>query len=547
MLQIFGAKPAADVYSIVMADIQKVRKALSIEIQSFQQSSLQSDREKGQRLLFLFQRDLLPGVNAMILESKGKRDALASDAQVEAWQKAAAWCAVTALNATLLLYIYLFAVGQSSVRQRAWFQSFMVWLIMEIFGVSTMVVLIAHVVIPAVTMRDLHVVKQRLLKTIRDYRKAIRGNGGKYTEPEEPSFNVANYFFVSTRLSKSYTKLDESKIISRFSSPWPHQSYQRTRSLSKTYSKKFSSLVRAGSMIIIFLLKGVLQMPPGIQDMVFSLSSMVASGNLLMFVVQMWNMSPILPFIFFGILFLFGHFAVKSVCSKNLFGFVQAKEPFSAPITVRPPSLNSGTRIDAVTPINEAPSHGDALITIGEDASHSQAKKANGTQPADHVVASRPFAADGTRIVKSRRESIAHGLSTAKELQSLHASDGDVLFHSKGSRKSLAVSFWNVPSDEDQDIGDNEEDEDIDFEDFNSEINAEMDDGFSKSPGICDDAFSVDFSSNEHKTKEVSSITSSVKERENDEKGTSTFSTDAVEPLWDLPNDSDFSEIESID
>ena len=88
MLVALGVKRVVDIYSIVMSDVQKVRKALSSELQAFQQSSLQGDAEKGRRLLFLFQRDLLPGVNAMILESKGKRDALGSEGQVEAWQTA---------------------------------------------------------------------------------------------------------------------------------------------------------------------------------------------------------------------------------------------------------------------------------------------------------------------------------------------------------------------------------------------------------------------------------------------------------------------------
>ena len=59
-----------DVYHAVLLDLQKVRSSFSLELQRFQFSILGA-RERGRRMLYLFQKDLMPGLNDMILESKG--------------------------------------------------------------------------------------------------------------------------------------------------------------------------------------------------------------------------------------------------------------------------------------------------------------------------------------------------------------------------------------------------------------------------------------------------------------------------------------------
>jgi hypothetical protein len=331
MKAIFGFHKE-DIYQTVMLDLQKVRGALSLEIQRFQFSIL-SEAERGKRLLFLFQKDLLPGVNAMILESKGKRDFVADANKVEKYQKTLAWAFILGLNAVLLFYIYLFAVGQSVERQDAWFRTFCVWLLLEVVLMSTVVVYANHFLIPSLLMKDLQKVKRKLLLTIREYKRNLDRAD---TKKEKDVFNVANYFFVSARLSALFPDLMESKIIQRFSSPWPHQSYQRTRSLSKSYSKRFSTVMRSMSMIGVFFLRGFLTVPPGVQDMIMNLMTIVTTGYIASWLLRLYEINPILPCIPVAIAMLLLHFLTKLCCRSNKPAGCPVSPPSHRPYSHRP-------------------------------------------------------------------------------------------------------------------------------------------------------------------------------------------------------------------
>ena len=366
-----------DVYSTVMLDLQKVRKSLSREIQRFQFSVL-SDTDRGKRLLFLFQKDLLPGVNAMIMESKGKRDFVAESQKVEPYQKMLAWAFVLTLNAVLLFYIYLFAIQQSSERQEAWFQTFCVWLGLEVILMSTVVVYVTHFLIPSLVMQDLQKVKKRLLQTIREYKRNL--SAGK--DETKTEFNVADYFFVSSRLSSLYPDLTESKIIRKFSSPWPHQSYQRTRSLSKSYSKRFSTVMRSISMITVFFLKGFLSVPPGVQDMFMQLATIVVTGNVFSALVSLYHINPILPVIPILVVMLIVHFLTKLLCRGRRHGEGQLD-----PVAAKETSAYSGGRKAAVVAQTEPGA-------VRTEVPHPP-----------------------TVQLKSRRQSVQHGVATVRALE----------------------------------------------------------------------------------------------------------------------------------
>jgi hypothetical protein len=172
----------------------------------------------------------------------------------------------------MLLYILLFAFSQTGPRQSAWFKSFAIWLAMEIIIVSTSIVLISHVFIPIVIMKDLAQIKKKLIANIREYQDTIKYNkkngidDNAYNNQNDDNFNAAKYLFISTGLSKLYPDVKESKIIAQFSTPWPKQSYCRVKDVSKQYSKKFSALTRSASILIIFFAGQFLNMPSGFQD-----------------------------------------------------------------------------------------------------------------------------------------------------------------------------------------------------------------------------------------------------------------------------------------
>lgn len=374
-----------DIYRTVMLDLQKVRSALSLEIKRYQ-FSVVSDAERGRRLLFLFQKDLLPGVNAMILESKGKRDFVADVHKVERYQKALAWGFILMLNTTLLFYIYLFAIQQSSDRQEAWFVTFLIWLILEVCLMSTFVVFVTHFLIPSIVMQDLKKVKRRLLQTIRDYKKNIAREGLAKTKSE---FNVADYFFVSSRLSTLYPDLVESKIIQKFTSPWPHQSYLRTRSISKSYSKRFSTLVRSVSMIAIFFLRSFLSMPPSLQDALMQLTSVVVTGNVFSALVSLYRINPILPAIPIIVVLVISHFLMKLLCHS-----LGAGKPDSVAVSKSSP-FASGRKIAVVSQPTAMPGH---VANVPTDS----------PSPTDPIV------------LKTRRQSVQHGIKIMRAMETHH-------------------------------------------------------------------------------------------------------------------------------
>jgi nucleoside permease NupC len=71
----------------------------------------------------------------------------------------------------ILFYIYLFAMLQTRDRQMAWLISFVVWILFEVLIVSSLLVLVQHIVIPSFVVREVQQVKQKVVKDIRDFKK----------------------------------------------------------------------------------------------------------------------------------------------------------------------------------------------------------------------------------------------------------------------------------------------------------------------------------------------------------------------------------------
>jgi hypothetical protein len=126
----------------------------------------------------------------------------------------------------------------------AWLKSFIIWIVFEVLIVATAVVFITHIAIPACIMKDVVKIKKKLLHSINEYnRKVVVGEAGD--ESESAKFNATSYLFTSSRLARANPQLKQSKLILHFSTPWPHQSYQRTNEVSTNYSNKFAFLQKA--------------------------------------------------------------------------------------------------------------------------------------------------------------------------------------------------------------------------------------------------------------------------------------------------------------
>jgi hypothetical protein len=386
---------AEDVYSTVMRDLSAVRSKFCQALEQFDRiegasSSSSPPDEMNRRMFQLFQMDLLPGINAMIIESKQQRDRKLVR-PVAMLHKALAWAFVVGLNLAIVLYIYLFAVGQSRDRQYAWFQTFIVWLVLEVFVVSTAMVYVTHFLIPSLVMRDLAKVKRRLMQTIQEYKQDLKGRsrGGALKADREPAaFNAAEYFFVSWRMSQVFPDLPASRVISRFNTPWPHQSYLRTRSVATSYSRRFSTVMRSGIMIATFFVRGFLSLPPGVQDMLVSIASVVVSGNFISYIVVWYAINPIIP-----ILMVFAAGALLFLLVRLILAKGGARESDEVPTKRLVPAKADG----AVSAASESYSSG-------------------GNAPSDAAAGGAEL--DGARAIKTRRQSIAEGVRLLQEMHS---------------------------------------------------------------------------------------------------------------------------------
>jgi hypothetical protein len=171
------------VEDIILNELKQLYEKSRKEKRHFILSS-RSEKEKGKRLLYLFQKDLLPGINGLILESKNNRDSLTSSSSSSSSSgfsikgrskimKVIAWSFLTISNSLMLFYIFLFALSQDTANQKAWGQSFALWLVLEIIIIGTLTVLIMHVWIPSFSMKDIISIQKRLTETVTSYQKKM--------------------------------------------------------------------------------------------------------------------------------------------------------------------------------------------------------------------------------------------------------------------------------------------------------------------------------------------------------------------------------------
>jgi hypothetical protein len=448
--------------------------------------------EIGKKLLFLFQCDLLPGISGKILELKGSRDS-SKVKHVSFRAKVAAWAFLFLMDAGMLFYILLFALTQTGPRQNAWFQSFALWLVVEILLVSTAIVFITHILVPSLIMKDITQIKRRLMDNIRDFNDKVNATGDKAAlvttseTAEGVSFNAANYLFVSTRLAREFPELKESKIILQFSTPWPRQSYLHIQNVSKKYSKKFSAFTRSASILLIFFVGNFLSVPPSVQDMVVQMTSTTAIGYIVLVHVQLYEIFPALVILPALLLAGLAHFVVQSSKSdakiklarlfpaRNKAHKVQ-QDPTSPAAAEKSAAYAAGDTPSSATAIVGVQPDGQVRLFGADEASDSDFGD-SGSDSEAAVRVAIASAAPGAAAHRTRRQSIQSGLDllhvahrrnaqradlekltssgASSEQNSEHAAaeDADIL---------LGYSCSEVENDEAEMEGDASDDEDSD-------------------------------------------------------------------------------------
>jgi hypothetical protein len=308
LLQVSKGKHVAEV---LLSELEMVSKTAEKERNRLDKITLRKERQR--RLLYLFQKDLLPGVSGQILHSKVHREDLQVHGAASFEAKVFVYLLILSLNAAMLFYVFLFALGQTKYRQDAWFRSFMIWISMEIFVVGTVIVLITHVILPSLIMPDVAKIKDKLVDSIREYQRDLKNKAAEEkADAEEKTFNSAEFFFASSKLAKFYMDLPVAQIISKFSTPWPRQSYQHVVDVSHRYDRRFSGLSSSVGIILFFFIGNFLIAPPGVQDGMLHSLFTVAVGYLVLLHIQLYNVQPALAFIPLFTICVLVHFIVLS-------------------------------------------------------------------------------------------------------------------------------------------------------------------------------------------------------------------------------------------
>eukprot|EP01034_Spumella_vulgaris_P047429 gene47429-biopygen17579 len=142
--------------------------------------------------------------------------------------------------------------------------------------------------------------------------KQLKGAEDSSKDEEFKVFNAAEYLFISTRIAKKYSDLKEAQIIAQFSTPWPKQSYQHVTDVSKNYSKRFTALTRALSVVSVFLLTNLLNIPPTLQDMVIHMVTTATIGYTVLLHIDLFGIFPLLAFGPFLVICVLVHFMIQS-------------------------------------------------------------------------------------------------------------------------------------------------------------------------------------------------------------------------------------------
>jgi hypothetical protein len=209
----------------------------------------------------------------------------------------------------MLFYVFLFAMSQEVHRQRAWVKSFGSWIMLDIVIVSSFTVLITHMVIPAITMRDVRKIRGKLVESFAAYQQKIvedrqlghiGDSGSKLNSSsinhinDNKSFNAANILFLSHRVANEFASLRVAQIIVQFKTPWPRQSYQHVDDVGKSYTSKFSGLTRAFSTVIMFVLSSFVTLPSGVQDLMLQCTGTVITSYIIVVHLRLYHVYPLM-------------------------------------------------------------------------------------------------------------------------------------------------------------------------------------------------------------------------------------------------------------
>ena len=297
----------SNVFSDILSDIAHV--LASAERETNRLKSL-SNTQIGQQLLVLLRDDLLTDTESKIVEKKSRRLDSTRQTSVSALSKRVGYLLFAFVDMCLLLYIALFGVRQSEARQTAWLYSFFIWLALEVVVISTLVVMLSEVIVPAfLLMKTAKPIKDKMIETVRAYKERVSHMARKsfkaITVEAAEEVNAASYLFVSRKVADKFPSLVESRIVASFSTPFPKRFYRHSKRANRCSSLRLVNVANALKSLCLLVMRIFVAMSNAtIERSVYSVLGWVCVCYWLLWQINVFEGNAALALLIYGILML---------------------------------------------------------------------------------------------------------------------------------------------------------------------------------------------------------------------------------------------------
>lgn len=344
------------------AEVSQARVAAVREVRRFEREAA-SPKEVSAFILFKFVTDLTSGFTRRIIDVQYRQEHL-TRRNISHTLKICGACLCVSVVVGMVVYLCLFASRQGRDRQYAWFYASMLWLGVDVCFLSSVVVLVQHVLLPSLAIADLNAAIRHVNAKIGPYAKRQVTFATEEEAPNLPviqehneqqtraarAFNAAQFIYVSHRLASVYPKSEASRIVRKYSTVWPRgcAHLQDTvggasdRSGNERLDREGGCGALAACMSLLALL---LRLPLLLQQSLFRALSTFTSGVLLFVHIYLYNMFPalvVLPLYTVLILWLLAKWRSHIIQSQRKNTIIAVK-----PLEI---DLEAG-RSDGVTPL----------------------------------------------------------------------------------------------------------------------------------------------------------------------------------------------------
>jgi hypothetical protein len=201
---------------LLAADLEVVQSATRAEIAII--SRLPTSGARSQRLMFLFQQDLMLGVPGEVVTRKAYHLSTHYHSPSQLLQNVL-WGVIVLINLALIIYVFLFGWVKGYFLQSLWAKTLLVWLFLDLFVVQSLLTLVSQFLIPSVMFTEIFRTRFYMLRAFQEAQERINAREPLAFDPQK--FNASSFMFASHRLAQLTPNSFESRLILNFRTPFP--------------------------------------------------------------------------------------------------------------------------------------------------------------------------------------------------------------------------------------------------------------------------------------------------------------------------------------